>query len=362
MNLDDPAGGWLRRVFRRSAEHESLPVSWLPWLLGPLLVALLLVQYTALGTPLWREGLWSPTLGGLARGARGFLVQLGLAALLRGLIALIASHGHAWRPVSWRDIVRYLWDVAWVAFALAVFSATYTWTKLFLPAFGGMLWDERLAAFDVKFHLGINPNVFALAIFESGPKWAAKALDLYYAGFVYTMLVGVAWFLADLRRSRRLAFAFSLALLWSAGLLGYVAMPTLGPAFAVHDLGRQIAAVFPLAAQLQKALAANYTQVLFLLDNPGKDVLVTPGFGVAAMPSLHVAGHAFLFLWAYLIGSRLRAVLLAMTILTFLGSVATGWHYAVDSWAGLLLAIVAGLVAQGLLRRAREKAPAVELC
>jgi len=75
------------------------------------------------------------------------------------------------------------------------------------------------------------------------------------------------------------------------------------------------------------------------------------------MPSLHVAAHAFLFLWALLVGSRLRAVLLAMTILTFLGSIATGWHYAVDSWAGLMLAALALLPAFLLLKVLRRTAP-----
>ena len=343
--------GWL---FRGRERYERQKHSWLQWLLGPLLAGLLLVLYVGLGAPLWRQGLWSPSFATLGRGARGFLVQLGIAALVRGLFALVASRGRAWRSLTRRGVATYLWDAGWIAFALAVFSATYTWTKLFLPAYGGTLWDERLAAFDVRLHLGVDPNVFSLAIFEDGPRWASEALDLYYAGFIYTLVIGVAWFLADFKRSRRFSFAFSVALLWSAGLLGYLAMPTLGPAFAVQDLGLQIAAVFPLAAKMQNALAANYTQVLFLLDHPGKDVLITPGFGVAAMPSLHVAGHAFLFFWAYLTGSRLRAVLLAMTILTFLGSIATGWHYAVDSWAGLLLAGAAALVARGLLGRSGQ--------
>ena len=46
----------------------------------------------------------------------------------------------------------------------------------------------------------------------------------------------------------------------------------------------------------------------------GEPATVIPYMGIAAMPSLHVAAHFFLFLWARFVDSRLRNLLLAMSV------------------------------------------------
>jgi hypothetical protein len=254
------------------------------------------------------------------------------------------------------SIVAWIWDSGWLLSAHAMLAMTYTWCKLYLPAYGGRLCDSRLAAVDLVLHLGVNPNVFLLTLVAEGPRWMAAAVDAEYAAFATSMLVTTAWFLSDGRRPARLTFATANALLWMAGLVGYVAMPALGPAMAIDGLKAEIASSFPIAAAAQRALHYNYVNVLQMLANPGKDYLVTPSLGVAAMPSMHVAAHAFLFLWAVILGSTLRTPLLLMAMMTFIGSIATGWHYAVDSWAGILIACAAALLARLLLggRQPRE--------
>ena len=168
------------------------------------------------------------------------------------------------------------------------------------------------------------------------------------------MLAGTAWFLTDPDRSRRLRFAWGIAGIWSAGLWLYMAMPALGPVFAVAGLSAETGRVFPAAARAQATLLVNYRHVLEVLANPGAPVLVVPEMGVAAMPSLHVALHAFLAAWAVRTASWLRTPLVIVALLTFLGSVATGWHYAVDSWAGLALAAAVFAVASRRLGHVSE--------
>ena len=57
--------------------------------------------------------------------------------------------------------------------------------------------------------------------------------------------------------------------------------------------------------------------------------------GIAAMPSIHVAMPAL-----YALASRgaWRVLWWGFTALTLVGSVALAWHYAVDGYAGILLA------------------------
>jgi hypothetical protein len=56
------------------------------------------------------------------------------------------------------------------------------------------------------------------------------------------------------------------------------------------------------------------------------------------MPSLHVGVHFLFALWARRHAPRLFLPCTLATALTFLGSLTTGWHYALDGYAGMLLA------------------------
>ncbi len=333
-------------AFRDLANH-SAAVSWS----AVILLAFLGLQFIVLWWPLAHQGLVGPSLRFYLFCLPDLLPYLGGAMLLR-VIALAIGRRRASSPEPGRSrLPVWLLDEAWILLGFAFLSMTYIWCKLLLPGYGGALWDARLAAADRWVSLGLNPSVFTLTVFEMGPRWAANALDLYYLTFIFTMLAGTAWFVTDRRRDRRVAFAVGAFVLWSVGLWIYIAMPALGPALAYDGLWQSVSRVFPRCAGLEAALLTNYQHVLLMLANPGRNYLLIPEYGVAAMPSLHVAAHAYLFFWANRIGSRLRAPLLCLTILTFIGSLATGWHYAIDSWAGLLLGWLCATAAWSLSRR-----------
>jgi hypothetical protein len=104
-----------------------------------------------------------------------------------------------------------------------------------------------------------------------------------------------------------------------------------------------VRAEMPRAIATQRALFAHYGK---LLESRGGFLAsFSPELGVAAMPSMHVAAHWLFALWARRYDRRLFVPLAVATALTFLGSLVTGWHYAVDGYAGLLLAWLAVAVA-----------------
>ena len=75
----------------------------------------------------------------------------------------------------------------------------------------------------------------------------------------------------------------------------------------------------------------NYQHVL-------RNEAVNVFLGIAAFPSLHVAFEFLVWLWVRRVW-RAGAILYAIfTVIIFLGSVVTGWHYLIDSLAGLALA------------------------
>lgn len=226
-----------------------------------------------------------------------------------------------------------LLELARILAATAIVSYGYAWLKVFLPRLNRSLTDELLYAADNAIHLGVNPNRFVLALFPSPGLW--RFIDVAYASFIFTLLGGLAWFLSELSLGERRRFASGFAFLWLAGSWWYLAAPSLGPCYVFPDDYAEVKAAIPLQARTQEFLIRQYGAVR--KGVPG-EVGLNPAFGIAAMPSLHVAGQAFLALW--LRRRHPRAALFAwlVTALTFFGSLVTGWHYAVDGYAGLLLA------------------------
>ncbi len=311
--------------------RRALSRYWLP------LLAVLGVQLAAVSLLLRRAGVAPPMLYELPRVA----LQLGrpLAAALVARAIVERLRGRRPREALSR-VLEAWWELPLVIAASVLLAEAYMWAKVMVPALNPTLWDRQLAALDRALCLGVDPNVAVLTVFELGPRWAATALDTFYGTFVTGMLAANAWFLTD-RPARRRGFLVAVTVLWSAGFWLYVAVPALGPVYVDRRLWLEVRATFPVAARAQLELLANYRNVLAWLG--GARVPISPTLGIAAMPSLHVAAHALFALWCHRLRSQWRAVFLATTILTFVGSVATGWHWMVDGLAGALLALAAAV-------------------
>lgn len=265
------------------------------------------------------------------------LFVLGAVAVRAGALALAEGAPRAgaflaviFRPRSALDLVRLLAGASLVYYG-------HVWLKVIVPFLNPQLLDGPLARLDAAIHLGLNPGPFALALFP----WPffLRAIDAYYAAFVPLTVAGMAWFLTVCSRPERARFAAGFALLWLVGAWLYVALPALGPCYVYAGDYAQIAPNVPLQAATQKLLMTHYRALLGAAAR-GETMRILPVLGVAAMPSLHVAAHAFLALFARKRSRPLFLLFAAATVLTFLGSLVTGWHYAVDGYAGLLLAIL----------------------
>ena len=251
-------------------------------------------------------------------------------------------------PRGWRDRTFSGVEVAAIIVVFSLTGYACAWPKVMIPALNPRLWDEALIGIDTALCLGINPNEFLLTVFEGAPRFVTWTLDHHYALFIFSQGLASAWFLTDLRPWRLIAFGASVTLLWLVGTWSYLVLPALGPVYVFEGFLPRIAAIFPMNAGTQVALLQNYESVHRAMA--GEPTAVISYMGIAAMPSLHVAAHFFLFLWARLVNSRLRNLLLAMSVLTLIGSVATGWHYLVDGLAGLVLAAGVFAVAVVILR------------
>ena len=75
------------------------------------------------------------------------------------------------------------------------------------------------------------------------------------------------------------------------------------------------------------------------------------GFGVSAMPSVHVAAAVLMSFLGFAFSRWLGVLLSIFAVCTFVASVELGWHYALDGYVGALIACaiwwLAGQVARG---------------
>jgi hypothetical protein len=260
------------------------------------------------------------------------------SVLLLGLVLQLLGCLVLWRsPLGW--LRRFAEPRSLLAFArvwlgLMVMTYTYLWLKISVPLVNRALWDAELWALDRWLHLGVSPTLFVVELFAGSR--LVPWLDYWYALWLTTIFATQAYLFFDPDRRKRLNFAFACALLWLAAAWIYVALPAVGPCFFVRDVFDPVRAAMPGAAALQDKLWQNYLQMIAGRDG-GLLIQFKPFFAVAALPSVHVGAHFMFTLWARRHARRLWPLFAVATALTFVGSLLTGWHYAVDGYLGMLL-------------------------
>lgn len=255
----------------------------------------------------------------------------------------------------------WLVESARILVAGALLGHAYTWLKVFIPFVNGRRWDVELAWLDQALHLGVSPSRFLVALFGGTP--LLPAIDWTYFLWLPFALLGFGFFAAFPDTETRARYVFSHVLLWTLGAWGYVAMPALGPALAFPDEWKAVRAEMPLNSGGQVTLLLNYQLVLDAKrDGAPPAPFLNPALGVAAMPSLHVGVDVLLLVWCRRRARPLALLAFLALLVHVLGSVATGWHYAVDAYVGAALALLAawaaGRRARGLAEEAGTDGPA----
>jgi PAP2 superfamily len=227
-----------------------------------------------------------------------------------------------------------LWSWLRICGAFMLVTFAYSWLKVCVPLLRHDLYDGPLWRLDRALHLGFSPNLFAVTL-ASGTRLTGL-VDRWYAFWLVTVYLAWAWAAAHPDLGERRRFIFACALLSIAGSWIYLALPALGPCYANREVFEEVAPETPMAVGTEAALAANYAKMIAGRD--GSLARFNPYLGVAAMPSLHVGAHWLFALWARRRRRRWFLPLAAMTGVTLFASLVTGWHYAVDGYAGMLLA------------------------
>lgn len=236
-----------------------------------------------------------------------------------------------------RELVRPEWWILWLRLmlALVVMQYGYHWMKVSVPLVNPRLWDHALWQLDTRLHFGISPSIFVVNLFAGTP--LVPLLDRWYGLWVTTVFATLTFWSAGLDAPLRRRILLSSVLLWTLGSWVYMSVPALGPVYLVSRVFDSVSGEVPGARGAQQVLRENYGRIV---EGRRSGTLrqLNPTRGIAAMPSLHVGLHFLFFLWARRRARPLAVPFALATALTFAGSLLTGWHYAVDGYAGMLLA------------------------
>lgn len=250
--------------------------------------------------------------------------------------AVLGAIAGSWRPdreATGRPAIE-------VAFVLAGFLAiSYSFTVIKACLFvGNAPADAALVDFVNRYAGGTVYGSFA-AWGAEHMAWV-RALDDFYLR-IFDQMAAVSLFLIGAgKRSERIVFQSALALCYLFGAVSYFILPGFGPAFFDSDAYAFLQGHGLWAPVVQQALAANSLSV-----TNGTVSALPPYQFLACMPSLHMthelvmlyyARHDRVFFSAKLVGVLLSGV--AVIVL--------GWHYLIDIFGGVGLALVAVFVAE----------------
>jgi hypothetical protein len=258
--------------------------------------------------------------------------------------------------------LRVLLQWRWIAttllliFCVAVIGFEYGVLKITVHLVRRETFDALLWEIDRWLMFGVSPNVFFLEAL-SHPVFYRVFDWLYAFAFGATMAASFALMFGWRHNDDRIGYLAGSAVLWLGGAWLYLAVPSLGPTYAFYGVWDTVREHFPTTMAIQKMLLNNHLRVLRLAGGE-KDLAISVHMGIAAFPSLHVAFHAYFAFWLQRLVPAVRLVGWLLVGVVFVGSVITGWHYMIDSIAGLLLAWLAWRVGAWVAGPKTARAPA----
>lgn len=213
-------------------------------------------------------------------------------------------------------------------------------------------WDEAFMRLDLWLHAGRHPWEWIHPLV--GNPGATRLLDsVYVYGWFGALWLGVIWQAVHGREPIRSQFLLTFALAWIVlGTAMAIAFSSAGPVYfaSVSELAD------PYAALMEYLRSIDARAPLHALENQERLwASYTEYGGVTAMPSMHLAIATIVVIAAVRTHSWLGVVCIPLLLAILVGSVHLGWHYAVDSYAGIaggaILWWIGGLVTRWWQRR-----------
>ena len=230
--------------------------------------------------------------------------------------------------------------------------------KSIIPVISPFSWDPVFDRWDRILFFGYRPWELLQPVL--GYPFVTSAISLIYTLWFFVMFGTLFWqaFFAGGIRRHQFLLAFSLSWFVAGNVLALM-FSSVGPCYYGFLFSPD-----PYAAQLAYLREAQQHWPVSALDVQARlwqSYVATGGanIGISAMPSLHVTIAVLCTIVAWRSARWLRVAYATFAVLIAIGSVHLGWHYAVDSIAGIGLAFLFWFLSGAILRaaeRVRERA------
>jgi PAP2 superfamily len=224
--------------------------------------------------------------------------------------------------------------------AMVLFNKAMVELKPAIPALNPFSWDVTFMAWDRVLHFGSDPWVVLQGFM--GFDAVTFAVNMAY-NFWFVALFG-AWFWFGFQRdANELRTRFFLAYMlswWVGGGLMAVAFSSAGPVYygalglSPDPFAAQMAYLHDVDSRLP--IWALDTQKLLWNGYTGK----TAALGISAFPSMHNAAAVLFALAFWKVSRKAGWFFVLYAVVIFLASVHLAWHYAIDGYAGAVIAVL----------------------
>ena len=222
--------------------------------------------------------------------------------------------------------------------------------KRLIPIIHPFAWDETIVALDQALHFGLDPWQIAHAL--AGTPLVITAITGAYNFWMFLLYFSLIFAcFSTAHRAARMQYLVAFILTWAIGgnLIATV-FSSAGPVYMERlGLGSHFA---PLMDLLQ-AHATTQPLTVIGAQNLLWDYYVAPESlnGISAFPSMHVASTVLMAAYARAYNRRFGQIMAVFAGVIMLGSVLLAWHYAVDGYAGVVIALSCWWIAGLLVRR-----------
>jgi hypothetical protein len=221
---------------------------------------------------------------------------------------------------------------------LFLHATAFSFFKCLIPDIQPFNWDSRLAWCDAAFHFGSQPWEYLQPLL--GYAWVTRSIDFCYILWAVVIPCGIIWFAVGNCGSRlRMQVLLTSVVAWF--LLGNVLatmFSSAGPCYYQHVAG-SADPYAPLTQYLERIDKQYDTFAVGIQAWLWEGFIVrnnTLGYGISAMPSLHVGMTLLLALAASKRNRVVAGVLFVYTLIMMIGSVHLGWHYALDGYVAII--------------------------
>lgn len=287
-----------------------------------------------------------------------FAVPIMAAVLLIRSYILVGRDGAVSHAATTLRRLFFSWTVIFKALpvlAFAAFLAGFVHFKMRIPDLGGYRWDDQLYALDKLIFGGVSGWEFFAPVYN----WPAlvASFDFFYSLWIPGIFVFWCWMAYNSRLSLqfRQQYLVSTVLTW---ILGGNLLATLFGSVGPSFYGAIYVGQPDLFTGLQDKLSAvnaSYPLLTFHVREQLLNAYFHPGTnvvgGISAMPSMHNAQAAIFVFTAMRINKWLTTAMAIFGTIIVSGSIILGWHYASDSLAGLLIALMVWHATGWALRR-----------